>query len=209
MIASFKAEGRNRASQILESDSPLGPFIPMEGIITPQEWGCLDGTLYVEDNGQPWLIFCREWDLVHDGQIYVVKLSSDLSHRIEEPKLLFSASEAPFVKTIGIDEKTGENNYVTDGPFIVPLPDGRLSMIWSSFGENGYTVGQALSDDGIAGPWHHVDTPLYEKNGGHGMVFQTNDGKLKLALHYPNETPHERPFFFDLIIRDGVLAIVP
>lgn len=207
MIASFRAEGKSRASQLLQSESPLGPFVPMAEPITPGGWWCLDGTLHVEENGQPWIVFCREWLSVQDGQIYAVKVSADLSRRIAEPVLLFAASEAPFVRTIGKDEQTGKDNYVTDGPFIVALPGGRLSMIWSSFGEYGYTVGQALSDNGIAGPWRHEEQPLYAQNGGHGMVFRTREGQSKLALHDPNETPDERPVFLDLAISDGKLVL--
>lgn len=207
MIASFRAEGKSRASQLLHSESPFGPFVPLAEPITPDGWWCLDGTLHVEENGQPWIVFCREWLSVQDGQIYAVQASADLSQRIGEPVLLFAASEAPFVRTIGKDETTGKYNYVTDGPFVVTLPGGRLAMIWSSFGDHGYAVGQAISDSGITGPWRHEEQLLYEKNGGHGMVFRTREGQLKLALHNPNETPHERPVFLDLAVSGGKLAL--
>ncbi len=118
MIASFMAEGKKRACHILISDDPLGPFYPMNKPITPLDWWCLDGTFYLDAYDQPWLIFCREWMEVNDGRIYAVKLSCDLERMEGEPVLLFSASEAPWVKDIGIDQKNGARNYVTDGPFL-------------------------------------------------------------------------------------------
>ena len=58
MLASFKAENRRRGVQILRAKSPLGPFVPIsDGPITPPEWESLDGTLYLDGQGRPWLIF--------------------------------------------------------------------------------------------------------------------------------------------------------
>ena len=55
MFASFKAKGKSRGTQILKSESPLGPFVPIsEGPVTPETWECLDGTFYEQD-GEPWM----------------------------------------------------------------------------------------------------------------------------------------------------------
>lgn len=69
MIASFKADEVCRGSQILISDQPSGPYIPFtNGRITPPQWECLDGTLFVDEQNDPWLIFCHEWVQVNDGE---------------------------------------------------------------------------------------------------------------------------------------------
>jgi hypothetical protein len=34
---------------------------------------------------------------------------------------------------------------------------------------------------------------IYEKNGGHGMIFKALDGQDYFIYHSPNETPLERP----------------
>ena len=39
------------------------------------------------------------------------------------------------------------------------------------------------------------------------MLFATLDGKLMLTLHSPNETPLERPAFYEMEERDGKLAV--
>ena len=77
MFASFKAENRHRATVILRSDSPDGMFKVYADGVTPEDWECLDGTLYVE-NGVPYMIFCHEWVQVSDGEMCIVRLSDDL-----------------------------------------------------------------------------------------------------------------------------------
>ncbi|WP_420869776.1 family 43 glycosylhydrolase [Cohnella ginsengisoli] len=80
MFASFKAPGRRRATQILAADGPLGPFRPLsDRPATPPDWECLDGTLYVDRQGEPWIVFCREWLQVTDGEMYALRLSADLA----------------------------------------------------------------------------------------------------------------------------------
>ena len=61
-------------------------------------------------------------------------------------------------------------------------------MIWSGFGEGGYTVGLAISDSGkLAGPWKQQKEPVFSNDGGHGFLFRRFDGQLMMALHSPNK----------------------
>ncbi|PZD93216.1 glycoside hydrolase [Paenibacillus sambharensis] len=194
MFASFKSEQQTRGTSILVSDSPVGPFIPLFGgkPVTPDGWECLDGTLHADDEGQPWMVFCREWVEVKDGEMYAVRLSPDLSRADGDPILLFKASDAPWAVAVG-DNK---DSYITDGPYMHRLPDGELVMLWSSAGEQGYTMGLARSSGGIEGPWTQDAQPVFAKDGGHGMLFRTFEGELCLTIHIPNANPQERPVIF-------------
>lgn len=196
MFVSFKAEGVCRGTQILKADSPLGPFkVHSDGPVTPRDWECLDGTFYVEptEGNRPYMIFCHEWVQITDGTICAVQLSDDLTHAVGEPKLLFHATEAPWI----VDIRNG--NYVTDGPFMHIADDGEITLLWSSFGKGGYTMGLAKSESNtIAGPWKQVETPLFDKDGGHGMIFKSLDGKIMGTLHSPNRDLEERPVFFEI-----------
>jgi arabinan endo-1,5-alpha-L-arabinosidase len=88
---------------------------------------------------------------------------------------------------------------VTDGPFLYRCSHGALIMIWSSFSNDRYAQGVATSDSGdILGPWTQNSKPLYESDGGHGMIFKTFEGQLMLTLHSPNHTPNERVVFIEL-----------
>lgn len=195
MFASFKADNRCRASQILVSDTPLGKFVPLtDSPITPMDWECLDATLYIED-GIPYTIFCKEWVQVRDGEMYAQRLSDDLKQPVGEPKYLFKASDAKWSK--GFDNGVHKENYVTDGPFIYKLKSGKLAMLWSTVGHEGYAMGVAYADS-IMGEWTQHDEPLYKKDGGHGMVFEY-DNRLYMSLHSPNGPLNaERPHFFEI-----------
>lgn len=204
MLASFKSDTECRGTQILKADSPLGPFVPLaERPVTPRDWECLDGTLYVSPDGHPYMVFCHEWMQAVDGEICALPLSSDLSAAAGEARVLFHASEAPWIQAY--DDK---GSYVTDGPFLHRCADGTLVMLWSSFGEEGYTEAIAVSDNGdVTGNWIQQEWLLFRKDGGHGMVFKTPDGRLMLALHTPNSTPDERPVFYELTEREGSLYL--
>jgi beta-xylosidase len=200
MLASFKREDRCRAVHVLVSEKPEGPFVPVsEAPITPLDWECLDGTLYFEGN-IPYLVFCHEWTQIQNGTICAARLSSDLTKMVTKPMLLFRASEAPWsISDTGAVMKDGEGNYVTDGPYLYRA-DGKLLMLWSSNCKTGYGIGVAYSESGsITGPWRQCEKPLFEKDGGHGMLFSTFAGETKLVFHAPNRSPLERAVFLDVI----------
>lgn len=58
MFATFTGSDEHRGTQVLHASRPEGPYEPWSnGPVTPHNWQCLDGTLYVEE-GAPWLVFC-------------------------------------------------------------------------------------------------------------------------------------------------------
>jgi beta-xylosidase len=201
MFASFKADGVCRGTQILVADSILGPYrLHGDGPVTPRDWECLDGTLYIDPEGTPWMVFCHEWVQIGDGTICAMQLSPDLRKAAGEPILLFAGSSAGWTRPVKRDNSPA---WVTDGPFLISARSGSLLMLWSSAGENGYAMGLAVSPSGsLLGPWLQQEKPLYGSNGGHGMCFSDFSGKTYLALHSPNDSPKERPLFFPLI-EDG------
>ncbi len=196
MFASFKAETIRRATHILVSDSIIGPYLPLtESPQTPPEWECLDGTLFIDCDGDPWIVFCREFIQIKDGSICATRLSSDLKQTQGETFMLFMATDAPWV----CDWPEKKGFYVTDGPFLHHLSDGTLIMLWSSFGKNGYSLGVARSETGkITGPWIQEQEPLWREDGGHGMIFKTFDNHLIMTLHTPNTWGKERPAFLKI-----------
>ncbi len=207
LFASFKAPGRRRATSILKASNPLGPFAPWgEETATPAEWECLDGTLYVDDAGQPYIVFCHEWVQAGGGTICVRPLKYDLSGPAGEPQTLFAAKDAAWTKQI--THSSGISGHVTDGPFVYRHQNGQLWMLWSSMSETGYAIGQAVSESGkIQGPWRQAEKPVYSGDGGHGMVFRALNGKLYLTIHTPNRTPEERPIFLEVIESDSGLIL--
>jgi beta-xylosidase len=203
LFATFTAEKHYRATQILASDKVQGPYKPLvDGPITPANWQCLDGTLYVDEQGDPWIIFCHEWVQIHNGSICAMRLTADLKEPAGRPVFLFNASEAPWVKRPEWpkdDARFHFPTFVTDGPFLYRLDQGDLIMLWSSFGSKGYAIGTSRSETGhITGPWQHDPAPLWAEDGGHGMLFKTFDEQLMLTFHSPNQSPRERAVFVKL-----------
>ncbi len=190
-----------RGTQVLVSDSPEGPFQTFDNKPhTPESWSALDGTLWVE-NEIPYMIFCHEWLQITNGSMEVVQLAEDLSKPVTDPVTLFHAGDADWV----MPGRTGSK--VTDGCFLYETMGGKLIMIWSSFGENGYAVATAVSENGsVAGPWKQSDL-LFQKNGGHGMIFETFEGELCLVFHQPNRGPEERAQFYKLSEKDDKLIL--
>ncbi|MBP5274090.1 MAG: family 43 glycosylhydrolase [Abditibacteriota bacterium] len=188
LFGSAYAEGVNRATQIFTAKTPLGPFVPLGSKPqTPAEWMCLDGTLYVDPKGKPWMVFCHEWVQVRDGEVCAIPLSGDLKKPAGEPILLFRASEAPWTSGFG-----HSGGLVTDGPFIYHSSKGFLVMLWSSFDPEGrYNIGLAVSDK-ITGPWRQLSKPLFSEHGGHGMVFRDLSGRLCCLFHCPNSGAPEK-----------------
>ncbi|MCR8659352.1 glycoside hydrolase family 43 protein [Paenibacillus endoradicis] len=201
MFATFRRrENDLLGTAVLKSDSLYGPFeLHSDGVVTPKDWCCLDGSLYVDDHGIPWMVFCHEWQQVGDGEVCIIQLSHDLSKAVSEPQLLFKASEAKWPTSFKHERVQFEKNYVTDGSYMFKNEAGELCMLWASFIDQQYAQGLAKSLSGeVIGPWIHRPEPIYSEDGGHGMIFKTFEGETMLALHGPNQSPNERAKFISI-----------
>ena len=210
LFASFKSDSIRRGTAILKSKngSPAGPYtLHSHGNITPPEWECLDGTLYVDSNDKPWMVFCHEWVQEGGGSICAMPLSADLSTAAGKPQTLFFASDVKW--TVPVNHSSGISGHVTDGPTMFKSKNGELWMLWSSMTETGYGIGLSISKSGcVLGPWQHRKQPLFSADGGHGMVFCDISGNLRLTIHTPNNTPNERPIFLSISERDDGFELI-
>ncbi len=206
MFTTYYSKKLNRRGcTILKSDSPEGPFVEIsDGTITPRDWDAIDGTLYIDSDNTPWLIFVHEWTCTDDGigRMAAAKLSDDLTHLISEPIELFRAD----------DPKWACGHRVTDGCFMYTTKNGSLLMIWSNFDKDGYCVGIARSENGkVDGKWIQQEKLLYSKemtgtDGGHGMIFSDVDSKMYLCIHSPNKTI-EKAVIIPICEKDDTLVL--
>lgn len=173
-----------RASHVLVSAKPEGPYMPMEDPeYLPAHKPTLDGTLWVDTNKKPYMVYCYEWLQNWDGTMEKIALKPDLSGSIGEGKLLFRASDSPWSKERD-EEGNIVPNKVTDGPWLFWTQTGKLGMLWTSWRFSDYIQGVAYSESGtLDGPWIHEEEPITPPNYGHGMMFQTFEGKLLMSLH--------------------------
>lgn len=204
MFATFTTENGRRGTYILKSESPSGPFEPhSNGAVTPNDWECLDGTLYISQDNKPYLVFCHEHRQIIDGTICYDELSEDLTRCVGEPVTLFGAS-SPF----WADKKPQCEHYVTDGPFMYRTATGELLMLWSTFIKNKYAECVVRFRNGEIGTdFEHLE-PLISDDGGHGMIFKKN-GTPILTFHSPNKSGEEHPVFRKLIDMGFEIKISP
>lgn len=206
----FSSLTKRKGCSILSSESPEGPFVEITGgHITPAEWDSIDGTFYVDGDGQPWMVFVHEWACLDDkvGRMAATKLSEDLTHFISEPLELFRA-----------DEPSWATGGITDGCFLYETADGRLLMLWSNFCSDGYCVGIAESKNSrVDGEWIQQEELLFSKqtigqyDGGHGMIFTDFDGQKYLSVHSPNRATEqlgERTIFLPVCEKNGTLVCI-
>ena len=200
------ASNKHRQISVYRAKDPLGPFVHLS-VLSPLDWDAIDGTLFLDSDENPWLIFVHEWTSMPNGigSMVAMRLSDDLTRGITEPIHLFYASD-PDWATKGI----------TDGPFLYRTDAGELRMVWSNFSEDGYVVALAGSDDGkIDGAWRQMGT-LYRRgardgfvfDGGHAMIFRDFGGAEKIVFHTPNKADkaagiYEHVTVFDLAGKDG------
>jgi beta-xylosidase len=173
-----------RACHVLVSDKPDGPYIPMKDpIYLPASKPTLDATLWIDKDRKPYMVYCYEWLQNWNGTVEKIELKPDLSGTISEGKVLFRASDSPWSREK--DENGNDRpNKVTDGPYLFRTATGRLGMIWTSWVYDVYTQGVAYSQSGtLDGPWVQEKDPITPPNYGHGMLFQTLDGKMLMVIH--------------------------
>ncbi len=202
MFATFTRTNNLRGVFVLKADTPEGPFVPhSKNVVTPEAWECLDGTLYIDKKGNPYLVFCHEHTQIIDGTVCYIRLNDDLTECVGEPTYMFSGSSPYWA-----DKKKKGEHYITDGPFMYRTKTDELLLIWSTFIGHKYAQCIAKSDNGeIDGNFIHLD-PLITDDGGHGMIFKTED-KLYLTFHTPNKTLTERPTFIELVDTGDTILI--
>jgi beta-xylosidase len=189
------------------SDSPDGPFKMLDenAAVTRPDFMALDGTLHVDPQGKPWMVYAHEWLQKVDGTMEAVPLKPDLSATDGLPIHLFKASDAPWLNA-AIKPDTSPLTYVTDGPQLYRTREGRLLMLWSSYENGSYVQTVARSKSGeLAGPWEQLD-PLVKNDSGHGMLFRTFEGQLMMVLHRPFK--NARAKIYEMADRGDRLEIV-
>lgn len=145
--------GEKRGVFVLVADTPAGPFVPVhpQSPTTPTGTMALDGTLAVDFDGSPWMIYAHEWVQLFDGTMEAIRLdASDLSVGRSEPSHLWAASEGVWHESDGDAPQggwhgdfdsdralrliaEGSGGYVTDGPYAIRTPSGALVCLWTSY----------------------------------------------------------------------------
>lgn len=200
-----------RASHVLVSDKPEGPYVPMaDPTYLPADKPTLDGTFWVDTDGKPYMVFCHEWLQNWNGTIEKIELKPDLSGSVGESTILFRAKDSPWSRERDEQGNVGPNK-VTDGPYLFRTGSGRLGMIWTSWIYDVYAQGVAYSESGnLDGPWIQEPELITPPNFGHGMLFETLDGKTLMSVHSHqniNGRYHRVPHLFEVDLSGDKLVL--
>lgn len=206
-----------RGTIIARSDSLLGPFEPVDPSrpVPPQNFMTLDGTLFRDRDGRPWMVYAHEWLQKIDGTIEALPLKADLSAADGDPIFLFKGSDATWISAeMPATSPHQIVPYVTDGPQLCRAPSGALIMLWSTYQKNrtaddgtvsgDYVQTYAVSRSGdLAGPWTQRD-PLLRQDSGHGMIFNTlgRHSRPMLIVHRPFNNARGKLYEIDFIGSD-------
>jgi len=202
--------GEDRGTGLLVSNTPEGPYKDYsKGHVTLKGHECLDGTLFIDDEDKPWIVFCHEWTEIFYGKICALPLGDDLMPETQVPITLVDTEKdaLPWMRKMH-DPRVEKKGYLTDAPFLYRAQNGDLLLMWSSYsikgykdkGQGMYAVALARSKTGkLSGPWQHEKELLLDANIGHCSLFHDFNGRLILCGH-ANDTLHgsEYPVFIPL-----------
>lgn len=169
------------------ADSPCGPFRQKEKKPMIADEKCIDNSLFIDDDGTPYLFFVR----FNDGlNIWVAELEDDLLTLKKETMHPCLHVSQPW-------EEVWPR--VNEGPFVVKR-NGIYYMTYSanSYESPFYGIGCATARH-ITGEWTKYETnPLLQKPGdlvgvGHSALFTDREGRLRIVYHAHNDTSHIHP----------------
>lgn len=169
------------------ADSPTGPFVQdkKEPMIADEK--CIDNSLFIDDNGTPYLSFVR----FNDGNnIWIAELEKDLITIKKE-------TMHPCLHVTQEWEKVWPR--VNEGSYILKH-NGIYYMSYSanSYESPFYGVGCATATD-LMGTWTKYDeNPLLQKPGklvgvGHSAMFTDKAGKLRIVYHAHKDKDNIHP----------------
>jgi len=167
---------------IARADSPLGNFTNIAAPLFDDGKAYIDGHVFIDTNGQPYLYCSQDMSVPADGTstIVVAPLNSTLT-----------ALSGPITHCIG-PSQTWEyaGNRWNEAPFVIKH-ENYYYMLYSGnvYSSSNYSIGYATATSPL-GPWtKYGSNPIVKKSGnvsgpGHCSVTQSPDGQqLWLVYH--------------------------
>lgn len=185
------------------ADAPAGPFVQekKEPMITDEK--CIDNSLFIDDDGTPYLTFVR----FNDGNnIWIAELEKDL----------VTIKKETMRPCLHVSQKWEEVwPRVNEGSFIIKH-NGLYYMSYSanSYESPFYGVGCATATNPM-GTWTKYDeNPLLQKPGelvgvGHSAMFTDKAGKLRIVYHAhkDKEKIHPRAMYIGEVSFENVNGV--
>jgi hypothetical protein len=176
------------------SDTPEGPFRDLHTPLLDPGYSTIDGHLFVDDDGTPYLYFSRNGgrDGYSYGANYAVQLERDLSRPVGKPILVGEASQ-PWERVKWAENRCNEGMTVLQR-------NGRYYMTYSAnhTGFPHYGVGYATAEKPL-GPWTKAEeNPILATKleigvsaPGHNSIVRSPDGKEWFIVYHSHADPQK------------------
>ena len=202
---------------IAASNDPLGPFTDVSTQIIKQAGSYIDGHIFIDDDGTPFLYYVKDCseNIIngkHVSQIYVQKMNDDLTEVLDDPQFL-TEPDATW-------ERPYDEYQWNEGPFVLKH-DGIYYLMYSSnyFASHDYSVGYATAASPF-GPFEKaIDNPILTKDlsqgisgpGHNSVTVGPDDETLYIVYHthtIPDAPSGNRQMNIDrLYFEDGKLKV--
>lgn len=172
---------------VATAESPLGPFVQDEKQPMIADEKCIDNSLFIDDNGKPYMYF----DRFNDGlNIWVAELENDLK----------TIKHSTLTKCINVSQAWEEvQPRVNEGAFVVKHKNTYyLTYSGNSYESPFYGIGYATANSPM-GPWvKYEKNPILQKPDslsgvGHSAIFKDKAGQLKVVFHAHNNQDKIHP----------------
>ncbi|MFH0759225.1 MAG: glycoside hydrolase family 43 protein [Bacteroidota bacterium] len=194
-------EGTGLRIALAVGDSPGGPFHELHLPLFDYNYSCIDGHLFIDDDGQPYLYFEKVGAVGEFwkgegylwGMIYGVKLSEDLSRMVQEPVLcLYPTQDWEHPESMHARSTEGMTVFRHDSVYY-------MTYSANHYADPGYGVGFATASAPL-GMWSKSDrNPILEKNmeagvsgPGHNAMIKSPDGREWFMVYHSHADP-DRP----------------
>ena len=182
---------------LLVSDRPEGPFTELYGPWCDVGWSSIDGHIFIDDDGTPYLFFDHVGVLPQNdgkgpmfGLIYAMRLKRDLSGPAGEPVLCAKADQE-------WEEPHSTFSRCNEGAFVIKHA-GRYYLTYSAhhYAKPRYGIGYATAPAPL-GPWTksasnplaRTDPALGVSGPGHNSIVASPDGKELFMVYHTHRDP--------------------
>ena len=182
------ADGRpfaHRSCVTLVADDILGPYrtIDPDSKLLDESEMAAHPTFGVDPLGTSYMIYTNQGETNGNGAVQIIRFSKDLSSRVGEPYVMFSAAENPWSGKVVDGVKHFSS--IMEAPFLFFTGQGGMGILFTSCVGGEKALGVAYTETGeygYNGPWVVEPQPLLAGGVGSASVFRDYDGTMVLAV---------------------------